>query len=265
MSALDDSSDYDDAEIVALIASLDLTDPGPPSSPPGRRPATPRTPSPRPPRLTAETPTSSSLQASTIYHFYSPTKRGVTTEWSVAGAATQGVPGAHVTAESSGQKKKGGTKKAYVVFCGRQCGVFRTWNQVKPLVDGVSSCIFRGYTSRKQAEAAYQYALSRSWIRNCFAPIVASIPELPQPLEELQSPNPLNRTEPDDRWYIVYRGIKPGVYRSHLESQLNTLGVRGALHESIKGKDAALAKYAHALRRGEVAVVSPPYPDDVFL
>ncbi|KAJ7492944.1 hypothetical protein B0H11DRAFT_2228267 [Mycena galericulata] len=233
MSALDDSSDYDDAEIVALIASLDLTDPGPPSSPPGRRPATPRTPSPRPPRLTAETPTSSSLQASTIYHFYSPTKRGVTTEWSVAGAATQGVP--------------------------------EPMNQVKPLVDGVSSCIFRGYTSRKEAEAAYQYALSRSWIRNCFAPIVASIPELPQPLEELQSPNPLNRTEPDDRWYIVYRGIKPGVYRSHLESQLNTLGVRGALHESIKGKDTALAKYVHALRRGEVAVVSPPYPDDVFL
>lgn len=49
-----------------------------------------------------------------------------------------------------------------------------------------------------------------------------------------------------------------------VECQLNTVGVRGALHESIEGKSIALSKYNAAVHRGEVAVVTPPFPDDVF-
>ncbi|KAJ7907847.1 hypothetical protein B0H13DRAFT_2331944 [Mycena leptocephala] len=83
---------------------------------------------------------------------------------------------------------------------------------------------------------------------------ISAIPALPQPLPEDLGANPLHETEAlDDRWYMVYCGIRPGVYRSHLECQLNTLGVRGALHESVIGRACAFSKYAKAESAGAVA------------
>ncbi|KAJ7472808.1 hypothetical protein FB451DRAFT_1399006 [Mycena latifolia] len=168
---------------------------------------------------------------------------------SVAGAATQGVPQAHVH-KTGGRCKKPRTKKAaYVVFCGREIGVFRTWGQTEPLVKGVSNAILHGYTTTAEAEAAFAYALQKSW---------------PTTSQDL---NPLNGSKDlDDRWHVVYRGITPGVYRSHLESQLNTLGVPGALHKAIEGRRAALEKYAAATQHGDVSGVPPPaYSDDIFV
>ncbi|KAJ7823466.1 hypothetical protein B0H13DRAFT_1919607 [Mycena leptocephala] len=40
---------------------------------------------------------------------------------------------------------------------------------------------------------------------------------------------------------------------------LNTLGVSGAVHESVKGKIAALRKYTMAVEKGDVGVVAPTY------
>lgn len=48
-----------------------------------------------------------------------------------------------------------------------------------------------------------------------------------------------------------------------LECQLNTLGICGALHESVVGKRAALAKYARAVEQGTVNVIRPTYSLDV--
>ncbi|KAJ7176158.1 hypothetical protein C8R43DRAFT_1118685 [Mycena crocata] len=131
--------------------------------------------------------------------------------------------------------------------------------ETEPLVSGVPSCIFRGYRTVIEAQAAFEYARERHWVRVAGDPITMGIPALPQP--SLSETNPLNGTETvDGLWYIVYRGIFPGVYRSHLECQLNTLGVRGALHESVVGPELALHKYTQAnLRPSEVAVVTPPY------
>ncbi|KAJ7441679.1 hypothetical protein B0H11DRAFT_2252003 [Mycena galericulata] len=272
MTTLDDSSDYEDAEIVALIASLDLGD----GDYPPRRPSPPpRTPSPRLPPVAlqrhtfpaAHNRTLNPARTPVVYCFESPTRRGLTTEWSLAGSATQGVADAHVSTVSGRRKKKKSKKAAYVVFCGRRFGVFRTWREVKALVNGVSNCIFRGYKTVRDAEAAFQYALSHGWVRTCSSPVTAAIPSLPTPASTFDIDNPLSGTEPHDQkqvWYVVYRGITPGVYRSHLESQLNTLGVRGALYESIEGKAAALQKFADARHRGDIAEVLPPYPDDVF-
>ncbi|KAJ7700213.1 hypothetical protein B0H16DRAFT_1483973 [Mycena metata] len=182
---------------------------------------------------------------------------------SIAGAATQGVPGAHVHATSPRKKKPKTKKAAYVVFCGRRCGVFDDWSETKVLVSGVPNCIYRGYTTREAARAAFQYAVERSWTRVADAAVTTPIPALPQPLDPnvaFDTNNPLTQTEAlDDRWYIVYRGICPGVYRSHLECQLNTLGVRRSLHESIVGRAAAFAKYNRALAGGQVSVVPPTY------
>ncbi|KAJ7469739.1 hypothetical protein B0H11DRAFT_2238184 [Mycena galericulata] len=270
MPDLTEDDDYEDPEFLALIANLDLADDNPPAPPP-------RTPSPRnaaPPAYRHTFPIARTHQYTpavrpTLYRFQSPTSQGVTPDWSLAGAATQGVANSTVRVIQTGgrrqqkaRSKKAGTKAAYAVFCGLRFGVFLTWREVEPLVIGVSCSIFRGYKTVQEARAAFDYALQRSWVRTCHSAVTCAIPALPRPAAELDEENPLNGTETlDDKWFIVYRGIVPGVYRSHLECQLNTMGVSGALHESVLGKSAALAKYAAALRRREVAVVTPPYLD----
>jgi hypothetical protein len=76
--------------------------------------------------------------------------------------------------------------------------------------------IYRGYLSIAEAEAAFVYAQAHGWTHNFGAPLTP-IPALPQPLA-LDGPsqiNPLHGAEHlDDRWFIVYSGISPGVYRS---------------------------------------------------
>ncbi|KAJ7878304.1 hypothetical protein B0H13DRAFT_1892770 [Mycena leptocephala] len=265
MTALDSSDEYNDEAIANLIASLDLGD-GPlsPATPP------PRTPSPNPPAYRASAPRtlpSANLRSNpppttTTYYYESPTRSGYTTQWSRAGIATQGVVCASVhTVERAAPFPKT-KKKAYVVFCGLRCGVVLTWPETRALVQNVRNSIFRGYTSVSDANAAFQYAQARSWTRVVNSTAVAPIPALPQPLgPDNDGANPLNGSEVlDDRWFVVYRGICPGVYRSHLECQLNTLGVQGAVHHSVVGKANALAAYAAATQRGDVGVVLPSYP-----
>jgi hypothetical protein len=149
--------------------------------------------------------------------------------------------------------------------------------ETTPLVIGVSNNIFRGYPSVAAAHAAFTYAEAQSWTRVCDAPVVTGIPALPEPILASESGNPLHESETlDDFWYIVYPGIHPGVYRSQwakfslfevfadvetisLESQLNTLGVRSAVHESVVGRVAAFSKYAAAVTRGNTRGISPVY------
>ncbi|KAJ7884913.1 hypothetical protein B0H13DRAFT_2343485 [Mycena leptocephala] len=232
-SALDDPDKYDDPEFNALIANLNLHDVQPPISS-GTPP--PRTPSPRPPAYSVTAHTFPSIRPRTytrspaattpatppVYHFVSPTQQGYTPEWSLAGSATQGVRGGHVhTVRSPRQKPHTGTKVAYVVFCGRCPGVYRRWSETERYVSRVSCCIFRGYTTVEAAEAAFAYALARSWTRVSDSSIVTAIPALPQPHPENSNDNPLHDTEAlDNRWYNVYRGICPGVYRSHKRAEL---------------------------------------------
>ncbi|KAJ7115653.1 hypothetical protein C8R43DRAFT_1138111 [Mycena crocata] len=211
----------------------------------------------------------------TVYHYDSPGNTGYTNQWSVAGTATQGVAHAsvHRIQLASPSKNKGSTvKAAYVIFCGTDTGVFFSWAQVKPLVTGVSNCIFRGYATLGEAYRAFEYAQAQSWVRVAGS-TDAPIPSLPQPqgLQDDDEYNPLNGNESFDGnslWYIVYRGITPGVYRSHLECQLNTLGVRGSLHESVRGREAAFAKFYSADDNHNVTGVPPTYrgpPNDPFL
>ncbi|KAJ7666204.1 hypothetical protein DFH06DRAFT_1127332 [Mycena polygramma] len=265
----DGGSDYGpaDHEFIIRMASLDIADIDTPPSPP-------RTPSPVPqvlppmarhtfPSMRSRTSTSDNP---TLYQFESPTRRGLTTEWSIAGSATQGVPGAHVRAvQKRPRKKKNAPAAAYTVFRGRKTGVSLTWEEVKPLVIGARGAIYRSYTTVEAAHAAYTYAWARSWVRSTNDPLGAGIPHLPAPVPDASKHNPLHAPEDDGKWYIVYWGINPGVYGSHLECQLNTIGVRGALHESIDGElSIALTKYRAAVRRGNAGMAPPPMYSDVF-
>ncbi|KAJ7704199.1 hypothetical protein B0H16DRAFT_1482688 [Mycena metata] len=255
----DSSPDYGDRDLINLIANLDLStiDPAPTS---------PQTPPPAQPHVPTERHTFPSLPSrsvraqQTIYQFELPTRRGYSTDWSTAGFATQAVPGARVHAvQRLGSKKKKSGKKpptsysavVHVAFSRR--------------VTGVPNSIFRGYPTVSEAQAAFEYANSRGWIRFADRPVTSGIARLPQPINIQDTLNALNNdTDFDGRWYIVYRGITPGVYRSHLESQLNTVGVQGALHESVEGLSAAIEKYTNATSRGETVVAPPPHYHDVF-
>lgn len=52
-----------------------------------------------------------------------------------------------------GRKPK---KKAYVVFIGRKPGIYRTWEECKPQVDGFSGQKQRGFEKYQQAEEAWE-------------------------------------------------------------------------------------------------------------
>ena len=49
-----------------------------------------------------------------------------------------------------------GKKRAYVITNGRQTGVFDTWDEVEPLVKGFKRAKYQGYSSRDDAEQAWQ-------------------------------------------------------------------------------------------------------------
>ncbi|KAJ7805454.1 hypothetical protein B0H14DRAFT_3771589 [Mycena olivaceomarginata] len=247
-----------DAEIARLLAEFDISDSGlltpashcPSASESHTAPSQfLRTTS----VLSPVTPTRSST-----YSFRTPCTRGVTQDWSLAGYATQGVRGAHVVSHrSSPVSKKKKKSVAYVVFCGLKCGVFATWDEVEPLVTGVPNCIFRGFPSFAAAWAAFEYAEARSWTRDLSRSHPAPIASLPEPISPIIASNALSVTSEtdDDRWYVVYRGIRPGVYRS----QLNTLGVKNSVFQAVEGLSTALAEYAAAVAQNVVGSL-PPVP-----
>ncbi|KAJ6557481.1 hypothetical protein B0H19DRAFT_1261104 [Mycena capillaripes] len=274
MTAYNNLEEYDDPELLRLFASLNLQDAHRHPVPLATLP--PRTPSSLPPAYSAAArhtlpavhprTYTSTIPSSTLYHFESPTRRGYTTEWSSAGAATQGVPNASVRAfRPSRSKKTHSKKKAYVVFCGVQCGVFLSWEVTKPLVSRVRHSIFRGYSTVAEAHAAFAYAQARSWTHLANTQVTAILPS-PNPscpphlTQKTRSMVPRSWTAAGSLFIVVYAQA--------LECQLNTLGVSGALHVSVEGKAAALAKFRAAVARGcEVAVVSPVYTelDDHFI
>ncbi|KAJ7711504.1 hypothetical protein B0H16DRAFT_1480288 [Mycena metata] len=249
---------YTDEEFAAVIATLQISD----NQPSDRRttpPLSQRNPSASsPPALGLH---SGSGPRHPVYYFESPSRRGFTSSWAEAGTETQGVPGGHVHTVSKGAKKKRVKKAAYTVFFGRVPGVFQTWEDVKLSVNGVSNAIFRGYGTINAAHTAYAYAQARSWTRVCgSAPLPALTPLTPPPVAtEVEPPNPLHGTDPlDDTWYVVYRGVTPGVYHSVLEALLNTVGLSNPLYEGVKGREEAFRRYRDAQEQSSTAVLPPP-------
>ncbi|KAJ7086316.1 hypothetical protein C8R43DRAFT_965124 [Mycena crocata] len=205
MTGSDSSGDYDNPDLLELIARLNIRDdehPHPrPRTPPRpripprlRTPPRPRTPpstaAAQPPPYTPQNrphtvsrprtvphvhavPRIHAGTGETIYSIDSPRLTSTsgpvyTREWSIAGNATQAVPGGrvHVVARGTPSKKSRGPKKvAFVVFCGINYGVFLSWRETEPLVSGVRNCIFRGYVTLREAQAAFAYAHERGWTR----------------------------------------------------------------------------------------------------
>lgn len=54
-------------------------------------------------------------------------------------------------------------QKYYVVWAGRKPGIYTSWDECKKQVDGYQQAKYKSYSSREEAEAAYQAGASKSW------------------------------------------------------------------------------------------------------
>jgi ribonuclease HI len=52
------------------------------------------------------------------------------------------------------------TKKYYAVRSGRKPGIYRTWDECKAQVDGYANAQYKGFSSREEAEAYLDYAIT---------------------------------------------------------------------------------------------------------
>ncbi|KAJ7684873.1 hypothetical protein DFH06DRAFT_1313251 [Mycena polygramma] len=221
--------------------------------------------------LASASPDPSPSSGESLYRVETPTQVQYTHHWDEAAHLSQGVSAARATRVARKPKARF-ARKTYVVFFGRIPGVYKTWAEARIQVDGARGNIHQSYPSEETADAAFQYARERGWVRVCSSrppsprpvPISAPIPSLPEPVGLVDTPNPLHTgsngpASPGGRWYVVYTGISPGVYQSSLECALNICGIRSAFHDSWESRDVAIAKYQHALGAGRVTVISPPY------
>ncbi|KAJ7508855.1 hypothetical protein B0H11DRAFT_1901640 [Mycena galericulata] len=264
---------YSDVDIVSALDHLNLSNDSestqaPVCSPPRSTPSR-QTPARTPSGLAhAELPLTPEHRTR-IYRYQSPTSSGYTPDWEFAAAQTQGVPGGktlRIPKKTGSRHSKGG----YAVFVGKKIGAFSRWDDVEPLVLGIPNALHQGYTTFDDALAAFAYARERSWTRVCAArpsspgavmpaQAVATVC-LPTPTSYTDALNPLHGHNPDTGrkrlWYIVYRGITPGVYQSSLECQLNTVGIPGAVHDSCDDKMDAINRFERASRAGRYTQLS---------
>ncbi|KAJ7836463.1 hypothetical protein B0H14DRAFT_2589680 [Mycena olivaceomarginata] len=216
----------DDAEIARILGELELQDASPPL--PQLRPLL------TPPATSFSTARrhqdSRALLPATptriTYHYRTPTSQGDTTEWSTAGAAHSRRPwcartGIPLPSQKENQNPRCGRLKPKLSSAG--CPIaFSVATRRSPLHTPPST------TPTDDCGLARFNDASRQ-------PIAAAA--LPLPITDTDTVNSLNSSEADDdTWYVVYRGIAPGVYRSHLECQLNTLGVSNSSTSALLGK-----------------------------
>ncbi|KAJ7679524.1 hypothetical protein DFH06DRAFT_1316423 [Mycena polygramma] len=238
----------DDAELHLRLAGLTLTTGTPPPSVPPPPPSAPsyrttsvnlRAPAPAPPVLYAQ---------------ITPATTVIAESWADAADETQGLPGAsphRLTPKRKPRKKSG----AYAVFCGIATGYFPDWSTVHPLVIGVPNSVYQGYRTEDIAQAAYEYAYERGWTRVITKTRVDLPTTLGPYLTHLPTPSAVADVNPlhgdsDGRWYVVYKGISPGVYGSSLECNLNTRGLRCATYDAWDSVEVAIARFEHALGNG---------------
>ncbi|KAJ7808839.1 hypothetical protein B0H13DRAFT_2385583 [Mycena leptocephala] len=247
--------DYEANEIDILIRNLDLS---------GLESATPPPASPEPPttpvktRVTKSMPSTPQAGASgsgAATHGYvidSPTKVGRVVSWFEAGSHTQGMGGASVHADGSKRQGPQSKAKAYVVFYGREVAVFTAWADASRSITGAGLAIHAGFPSVQAAQAVLDYARTKGWTAD-------SSPHTATAANTSASPslgdNPLNMGKTNKAWYIVCRGVVPGVYRSYLECSLNASGIKGNLMAKFATRNEAEAAFAATLKGNFVRVI----------
>ncbi|KAJ7603765.1 hypothetical protein DFH06DRAFT_1151642 [Mycena polygramma] len=215
-----------------------------PRTPPCSPPSPPRTPS-RPNATEQSAPPSPS--PSRLSH--SRGAHGLTQD-----RPEVALPATTAQLSSPSPRKRGAKSRAYAVFFGRVPG----WAEADSQVSGARGSLFQSYPSEAAARAAYMHAEARSWTGVCSSSLPyegISERQRPAPAALTQSLSPLHC----GTWYVVYKGIQPGVYQSFLECGLNTAGISGSRHDSFTDKRAAFASFADAEAGGSISCLAVPH------
>ncbi|KIY60714.1 hypothetical protein CYLTODRAFT_460499 [Cylindrobasidium torrendii FP15055 ss-10] len=147
-----------------------------------------------------------------------------TDSWSVAGRAAV-CDSALVQCLTSRRLVPSGHTTAYVVFIGHETGVVRTWRKCQNLVSGVPYNIYQGYQTYELAVKAYNHALANRFVHKSG--------QLPADWRlNVREPGPLFVGVASKKFYVVFRGICPGVYTTYLEAMISVLGVNGNVFRS---------------------------------
>lgn len=91
-----------------------------------------------------------------------------------------------------------------------------------PLVKKVPYALYKGYLTRSKAEIAWNFVLRRGWVRPSSDLESMSTPcnnqnhddgsEDEASIIPVSASQALDPDPADNRWYVVYRGLRPGVY-----------------------------------------------------
>ncbi|KAH8794366.1 hypothetical protein DL96DRAFT_1724404 [Flagelloscypha sp. PMI_526] len=117
--------------------------------------------------------------------------------------------------------------KGYVIFTGNQGGVYYNHEHVNRIVKNDTSTVYMSYPTRRRANDAWQYALAKGFATIGCAQALGrqQLQQLTQESYHLPSSataclSPMSR----DRYYIVMKGIRPGIYGSWVEAAIQVLG-----------------------------------------
>lgn len=88
-------------------------------------------------------------------------------------------------------------KKYYVVWKGKKTGIFKSWDEVKKLIQGVSGARYKSFSSRHEAEMAFK------------------------------NPNSIQSTpkKKKQKYYVIWDGDNSGIYIDWEEARLKLKGV----------------------------------------
>ncbi|KAK0238771.1 hypothetical protein EDD85DRAFT_950971 [Armillaria nabsnona] len=101
--------------------------------------------------------------------------------------------------------------------------------ECKAQAHGQPSNIYSRYMTPDLAEAAFQYALDKGWVRYANVDWPCAPPsQVLFDLNHSSSPEdyntPLNAGKLFERWYVVYKGVSPGIYKSEMFNQHGVVG-----------------------------------------
>lgn len=156
--------------------------------------------------------------------------------------------------------------KAYVVIAGRKLGIFKTWNETKPLVEGFLGAVHKCHTTFELAFDHYQcwYTEKHAGVIEPNTPIQIAEPHKSLTCAEPQHPSAgesrapapeelLRPAKNTKTYYVVAVGRKPGVYDSWEDAKTQTNGVAPS-PKKFEDYDDAVNEYREKYNKGQCQV-----------
>ncbi|KAF5325982.1 hypothetical protein D9611_000240 [Ephemerocybe angulata] len=156
-------------------------------------------------------------------------------------------------------------KNFYVVTKGRVPGIYDTWTEAAAQKDDLPDAIYEGFETYAQAREVWDKAVDKGWVKRCNPDAGAKGKKgspSRRPLGASSSCSAIEdartttmNTPPSTEWYVVTRGIKPGVYSTWREASQYVTNVIGALYDPFESELEALRAFTTASVQGQIEVV----------